>query len=272
MKKRLLALLFAGIMCLMCGCSDDDSGSSGNAPEFGGVDVSMYENEDGNVVYHYNLDGETPGGESSVDTLVHRAEEKKVEAADGGISLQKAEEILDSCSSYRVYLPGKIKNFKKRFNDIIQFNDKDYYSISFYVEKNSVRMYVGSDVIVACDGSEVYRQDAAGSYRPLEPGTAGNDKETAAMYPDAKITPEDALFTLYKYDRGKIGLDENMLDYTFEVREELSVMNNIQCYQITPKLTYASSVKLCPLIYVAADGSERVLILSSDKTGYVMAE
>lgn len=267
MKKVLLALMLTGVMCSFCACGNETS-QDDDIPADTNVDVSVYENDKGNIVYHYNLDGETDKEESADDTVVHRQEDKKVEAADGGISLEKAEELLDSCSSYRLYIPGKISDFKKRFNDIIKVNDKDYYSISLYCEKNSVKMYVGSDIIVACDGKKVYRLDIAGSYQEMEINGAKNDKSVCDMYPGAKISPQEALFTIYSYDRKKLGLKESMIDHTFEVSDTIAVKNSIECYQITPKLRYSSSVKLCNPIYVAADGSGRVLAINQSKTDY----
>ena len=271
MKKRVLALLLTGVMCSFCACGNESS-EENDAPPDTNVDVSVFENEKGNVVYHYNLDGETPYQESSEDTVVHRQEDKKVVAVNGGISLEKAQELLDSCSSYRLYLPGKISEFKKRFNDIIKFNNKDYYSISLYCEKDSVRLYVGSDIIVSCDGKDIYRLDVAGAYQKMEPGTAENDKSSSELYPDAKISPFEALFTINSYDRKKLGLNEAIIDYTFEMTDKIVVKNSIECYQITPKLRSSSSVKLCNPVYVAADGSGRVLAINKTKTDYELLD
>ncbi len=273
MKKTMLALLIAISLCGLCGCGGSNSDDSSEDPvNMGSIDMSVYENKDGNIVYHYNLDGETPAEEYSEDTVKHREDDKKIESVTGGISLEEAEKILNGCSNERLYIPCKISELKKRFNDIVQFNDKDHYSVSLYYEKNSIRMYVGCDLLISCDGKEVYKQDATGSYQELELNSADKDKTTSEMYPNAKLSPEDALFTLNNFDRKILGLTEAMKDHTFEITDELITKNSIECYQITPKLICTRSVKYCSSIYVAADGSNRVLVINKDKSDYELAE
>ena len=231
MKKFAILAALLSAICLLSACADE--GGRDTAPD-SSRNVSVYENSKGNIVYEFNLDGEDDTSPDQEEILQHRKPDATFTLPSGAVSLQKAEEILDGCSSYRIYLPGKIQDFKKRFNKVIQYHDKDFYSVSLYMEKNSVRMYVGSDVIIACDGSEAYRLDVAGAYQPLEMDGAENDKDASALYPSAKTSPLDALFLLNQFDRNRIGLKENMEDYTFEVTDALVTKNSIPCYQVTP--------------------------------------
>lgn len=264
MKRKILITLLAGCMCLLCACSTPDEQSFAG----GNTEPSIFEDSGGNIVYNYNFDEDGAPPAEKGELQKRAAEEPAFEASKGGISREEAEKILDQCSSYRMYLPGKTADFKKMYNKTLRYEEKDYYSFSFYAEKNSVRMFVGTDVLVACDGSEVLRLDAANSYQQVEMNSAQDDKDVSQMYPGAKITAQDALFSLLDKDAEKLGLTESMIDYTFEADDELVSKKSVSCYQFTPKLRYESSVQLCSPIYAAADDSGRIFALDNNKHEY----
>lgn len=268
MEKKILSLILAvSLSGCLCACARDEDTTLTDADDE--VDVSVYETSDGNIVYNYNIDGSKTESIENIDLRIHNNSEEEVSAPDGSIDIEKAEEILDGCSNYRIYLPGKIKDFKKFYNGTVEMNGKDYYSMSFYMESSGKKIFVGSDVIVACDGSAVYRVDLANAYQPVKMESADEDKEQSVQYPDASISAKDALIYAVEADREKTGLGEDLSAYTFELGEKLIVKKSISCYKITPKLTYSNSVKLGTPIYVAADGSERAFTYDSETDDYI---
>ena len=264
MKRKIFITLLAGCMCLLCACSSPAEESSAG----GHTEPSIFEDSDGNIVYNYNFDEDGVPPADKGDLKKRATEAPAFAVAKNGISREEAEKILDESSSYRMYLPGKTADFKKFYNQTLKYEEKDYYSFSFYAEKNSVRMFVGTDVLVACDGSEVLRLDAANSYQQVEMNSAQDDKDAKQMYPDAKISAQDALFSLLDKDAEKLGLTENINDYTFEADDELVAKKSVNCYQFIPKLRYESSVQLGSAIYVASDDSGRIFALDNEKHEY----
>ncbi len=268
MKKKLFICLLASVLSVFCACSSNDNARLTDADEEMGV--SVYEGSDGKTIYSFDLDGSKTEPVENKNLKKHTLQKIEVSAAPGSISLEKAEEILDSCSRYRLYIPGTVAEMKKQYNETITFNGKEYYAISFYLEKDGVRRYVGSDVIVACDGSDIYRLDLSGSYQKVEADAAQNDKPLTEIFKGTGISAKDALFSINNYDPKTLGLEEEITDYTFEISDQLAVKRSISCYRITPKLRYANSVKLCSPIFVAADGSGRTLLYNSDKDDYTI--
>ena len=265
MNKRILAVLVSAVMLGLCGCN---GGGTGDEEEYyGGDDVSVYVESDGTVVYDF--EPEKSKAEHSDGKLVERTEQSiEVSAPEGSIDMKKAEEMIDSCSYEEFYLPGKVSDYQKYYSGTVEKNRKKYYSINLYLEKDSVRMYVGTNILVACDGSEILKQSWTGSYMPVETGSSKNDPSPEKLYKNVKILPDEALFVLNDVSSEKLGLDQKLSAYTFEIDNKLYTRKSLKCYQITPKLTYENTIKMGSPIYVVADGTNRIMMKIEDKEDY----
>ena len=133
-------------------------------------------------------------------------------------------------------------------------------------------MFVGTDVLVSDDGKAVYRLDSTNSYQSVQPGTASEDKTADQMYEGAKIKPVDALLSIFDLDKERLGLTEEIIDYTFEADDELVTKKSVKCYQFTPKISYNGGIQFSSPIYVAADDSGRIFALDKTKNEYVDVE
>ena len=265
MNKRILVVLVSVIMFGLCGCN---GGGTGDEQEYyGGDDMSIYEESDGTVVYDF--EPEKSKVEHSDGKLTERTEDSiEVSAPEGSIDMKKAEELIDSCSYEEFYLPSKVSGYQKYYSGTVEKNRKKYYAISLYLEKDSVRMYVGTNILVACDGSEILKQSWTGSYMSVELGGSKNDPSPEKLYKNVKVMPGDALFALNNVSPEKLGLDQKLSAYTFEIDNKLYTRKSLKCYQITPKLTYENTTKMASPIYVVADGTNRIMMKIEDKEDY----
>lgn len=258
MKRKLLVILAAAMLCSMCGCvSKAPAGSSGDDD----TSLVVRENSNGGLEFEFDTENsfEEVGGK-----LISRTEEKTPEIPENGISIEEAGKIVDSCSFTRFYLPSEIKNYKKYYYDTIKFNGGDFYQMYFYVEKNGIKMFAGTKYLVACDGSKVYSADWTGSLREEKTDPASKDPDTAELYKDAKISPEEALFVLNKAEPSSLKLKESLFAYIFETDAKLYEKKSILCYRITPKLEYENGVVMSEPIYVTADGTDRIIMSDGD--------
>ena len=100
-------------------------------------------------------------------------------------------------------------------------------------------------------------QNWMGGYENIELNSADKDKDIQKMYPDAKITPNEALAVLAQKEMA-LGLKRPIEDYVFETDEKLIEANAIPCYCFTPKLEYTDHIDLLKVYYVTADGSNTI--------------
>ena len=265
LKRILLTALLAGCMCMLTACSS--GGADENVDT--GLEPSIFEDSSGNVVINYNLDGsEAPSAPDKKD-VIHRPAQEAEFPSDLGISREETEKIIDSCSSSRMYLPGKTADFKKFYTGTVDYNNKKFYSFRFYAEKDKQKVFVGSDIIAACDGSAVYRLDASNTYKTVAMDEAGSDKTAEEMYKGAKITAVDALFSVLEKDKKKLASEEELIDYTYQFNDDLITKKSVDCYGITPMLCYKGSTGFSSAVYAAADDSGRIFVLDNEKHEYV---
>lgn len=194
----------------------------------------------------------------------HTGDKPDVSAPQGSISFEDAVKILDSCSFEKFYLPQKVSNYEKHYYETIRHNEDDCYMIGFYINKNGASIYLGTNALVSCDGKKVYKQSWMGSYEEVKIGSSENDKTFQELYPDAKITPDDALFVIESKGKAALELMENLTQYTFEIDTGLVEKNGVKCYAVYPKLNYEHRVKIFECIYVSADGENRVFIKDNE--------
>ena len=261
MKRVILTICSTAVVLALCGCV---SGKNNNS-EVSGEDVSVIADED---KVTYQLSGSDEFSEVGGKVIERDNREAEVSAPEGSISLEKAKETVDTCAFEQFYLPSATADYKKYYYGTVDFNGKDYYSMCFYTEKNSVRMYVGTDFYVSCDGKEVLRCDWSGNPTEAEIGGNSTDKTFEQLYKGAEITPNDALFVLNNIEAAKLGLTEKLSSYTFEIDTKLSTKRGIKCYCITPKLKYENGTKLFNTIYVTADKTDRILMYSEQTGDY----
>ena len=256
MLKKWMVLILSAALATFCACTPvNDQGSESLTDN----SLNMYEDENGTVYYNF--------GESTVEpdagALIERSYgNQEVSAPKKSISFSEAEQLLDSCAFEEFALPSKVADYKKLYNKTVEVRGKAYYSVSFYAEQNSVRMFVGNDAYVACDGTDVLAVTILGTYNDVEIGGSKNDKELSELYPGAEITPVEALFVINSIEPISIGLKEKLINYTFEFGEGLSDAKNLSCYKIMPKLSYEHTQSYQTPIYVAADGSNTVMIFN----------
>lgn len=261
MKRLVLSVLGAALVITFCGCgagTDTDTDTNSDT-----VSVVM---EDDKLIYKTeNADEFSEVG----GKLVERgADEPEASAPEGSITLDRAKEIADSCAFEQFYLPSPTSNYEKYYYGTVNLNNNEYYSMCFYTEKDSVRMYVGTDFYVSCDGKNVLRCDWSGNLVDCEIGGNSGDKTAEELYSGAKITPEDALFALNGTESEKLGLTEKLSSYTYEIDAKLYTKRGIKCYCVTPKLKYENGIKILSPIYVTADGTGRLLMYNEQTSDY----
>lgn len=261
MKRTIFAVCCAALVIAFCGCGAD----KGDNTEESSDRVSVIVDDD-NLIYQ--IDGTQEISEVGGKIVERSTDEPEVSSPDGSITLEKAKETVDSCSFEQFYLPSEITKYQKYYYGTVKLNNKDYYSMCFYLEKNSVRMYVGTDFYVSCDGGEVLRCDWSGNLVDCEIGGNSGDKTAEELYSGAKITPEDALFALNGTESAKLGLTEKLSSYTYEIDAKLYTKRGIKCYCVTPKLKYENGIKILSPIYVTADGTGRLLMYNEQTSDY----
>lgn len=265
MHKKIFTGFIIAVMLGLSGCAV----SSGTESTQGNDDTeySVYGTDDGAVTYDFG--GGNNAAEVSGDPIERNGNTVEVSAPDGSISIDKAKELVDSCSFEKFYLPVKTADCGKYYYGTINIGCEEYYSMCFYLEKNSLLMYVGTDFAVSCDGKEVLKKNWTGTYEEVELGSSSDDKTFDEMYEGAEITPEEALFALNGVEAEKLGLTEKLSSYTFEIDSKLYTRKSIKCYQITPKLNYENGITLGSPIYVTADGTNRIMMYDSAGDDYV---
>ena len=265
-KKIMLAALLALSIAGLCGCTGEGERDPENPDGSGDIQISV--DSEGKVVYDLHPEESAPDPKKTGDLIERDTKEKEIIPPKSSISKEEAEKLVDSCSFEGFYLPSKAADFEKFYYDITKRNGKDYFYLCFYKEKNSVRIYFGTDVLVACDGSEILKKDWTGTYVPCEKDSGKKDKSQEELYPGAKKSASEALFAICGLDMKKLGLKESLSDYTFETDSKLDTREGVKCYKFTPKLNYEAVTKLGSPVFVTADGTDRVLVLDQKTNKY----
>ena len=266
--KKGLAIFSSVLLLSFCGCAlgtaEDPMDNTLDA------NTKTYVTSDGTVVMErstVNNPEEVSGNLVKRDTA-----EKKVSAPEESISYEEALKLADSCDYRKLYLPTKVSDYKKFYLGTVEYNEDTYYNIGFYVEKNSVKMFVGTDILVNCCGDEILKKDWTGSYLLME--TEGGQKNNSADedFSDVVTKPQDVLFALTKTDARRFGLSESLFSYTYEIDSKLYDRKNIKCYKITPKIEYENGLVYSTPLYVTADGTNRIIIHDDTTDDYVLVQ
>ncbi|MDD6489400.1 MAG: hypothetical protein PUG48_06285 [Clostridia bacterium] len=258
MKKIIIFISLIAMAFTLCACSQGEDGSVENVSS----SPIMYEDSDGTLVYNDNA--------SEVDegSLVTRnGDNVQVSAPENSISLDKAEEMLDSCAFEDLYLFQSVKDYQKYYFGTVSYCDSMYYSFDFYIEKDGKRVFAGTNCLVACDGTEILKKDWTGTYVTVQQNKASGEKSPSELYKSAKVMPNDALLTLTKFSNSQLGLEYELLTYTFEGETEIQTVKSIKCYKFTPKLNYTNSVKMLSPYYITVDGTNRVFTADKENDG-----
>ena len=141
MIKKIAALAAAAVMLAACGCSQKNNDSA----ERENSDVKIYQDSNGALVYEFSND--TPFEEISGQPET-RGESRAVSAPEDAISIEEAEKAADSCSFKEFYLPTKVSDYKKYYYETISGEEQCYYRMCCYLEKNGVRLFMGTDLII----------------------------------------------------------------------------------------------------------------------------
>lgn len=261
MKKIFFAATLSALI-LMCACSNNtytnDSTESSTYENSATISVTS----NGTITYKDNAQ------EISYGNIIERTEtEDEPSAPDGGISFDEAVEILDSCSFEALYLPQPTTSYEKFYCGTVSYNGTEYYSIDLYINSDNGKVFVGTNCLVSCDGSKVLIKTWTSDYISIEINSSSSDKNLNELYPNAGITPNEALLVFASLGTDALGLDEALSSYTFEVDTSIQEVKNIKCYRIMPKLNYENSIAISSYFYVTIDGSNRVFTADSENTG-----
>ncbi len=245
--KKLIVIFLAALTAAMCGCSQRNNTTS--------------ESSDGDIIVVSDTSVKPLG-----DDRIKREHSPEVSAPSGSVSIEQACRLLDSCSMEQFYLSESMSKYKKYYFNTVDFNGEKYYSFYPYLEINGKKIYVGTNVIADCTGNFVLAKNWMGGYETVNTSTAINDRDYTERYPDAKISPNEALAVLTEKEK-LLGLDSDISEYIFETDETLSEINGVPCYRITPKVEYLDHIELLSPYYVLADKSSSVMVGVKGKQG-----
>lgn len=252
-KKVFTALLTLALAAGLCGCASPSAESSKS-------------NENSStLIYSIGEQVSIPQGE-----LITRADGDESALPEGSISVSEAESILDGCEFSQFYLPESVSVFKKHFEGVEKHSEKDCLIFSFYTEKDGERLYLGTKAAVSADGRSVFKLGWANAYEPAEMSSADKDRTNNELYPDAAVSPSEAVTAILDKDKASLGLDLDLKEYTFETDTKTQTIMGVPCYKFTPKLYYDLSIKLCSPVFVTSDGKANVLILDPSTAGYTV--
>ena len=239
MKKLIATALLCAAVSL-CGCSQKQDKPSESIT-------------DSNVIVVSDTSQTSLGNDR-----IKRSASPEVSAPDGSISIEQALRMLDSCGMEELYLSESMSTYKKYYFNTVDYLGEKYYSFYPYLEADGKMIYVGTNVLVSCNGTMVLAKNWMGGYEPVTQASAQNDKPYTERYPDAKISPNEALASLVK-NEGKLGLEYSIPEYIFEFDDGTTDIDGKPCYRITPKLEYLDHIELLKPIYVSADKNAAIV-------------
>ncbi len=235
MKKILTAVLTAMLAVAVCGCE-------GKIPN--------PDADEDNISYV-----ESSQNEEKEVSVISRDKVQTVSAPSDSISFDKACELIDRCSMDELELPQSAKDFRKYYFATVDYYGKPYYSVYFYTETKDTKVFVGTNILVACDGGVILKKKWTGNYEKVQTDTAENEKTLKELYPDAKIAPAEALQALV----GKnLKLEYDLSKYVFEFSDGTAEIQGMVCFAVMPKLELSNSIQLSGKLYINTDGSGSV--------------
>lgn len=256
MKKPLTAGLLLLMLCL--------SGCSGHQQE-----TAEAEPITSNWVDNIEIRYVSGGNESSTTEtdLVKKTVSPKVTAPDGSITFKEACALLDTCSMDDFDVPQSIKEYQKFYYGTTEHDGKAYYSLYLYLNgEGNKKIFVGSNALVACDGSEIRVRTLMNDLIPVELNGAGADIPFKTRYPDAVVSPNEALLLLAaKEDR--LHLDYGLEDYLFLIETEQEEINGLPCYSVRPRLECTDHNLLVKGFYLSASGPASIFAQDPESNG-----
>ena len=202
------------------------------------------------------------GEQSQKEAVIEKKSAGEPSAPDGSMSFEDACKLLDKCGMEELYLPQSAKDYEKLYFATIDYEGEKFYSIYTYINADGKKIFVGTNYIVSIDGEFVGKKHWFGDFSVVG-STSAIDKQLSELYPDTKITPNEALALLAKNEKS-LKFDRPIEDYIFEVNPELRDVNGVTCYRVTPKLEYIGHIVLEQNIYIASDGSGGIYRLKND--------
>lgn len=257
--KKLLFISILSCFVLMYGCTQNENNPTASEDLPG---VSVYQTSDGTIVYENSKLTIIEG------SLIERdINPKEVSSPSDSITFEKAAALLNSCNFEDLYLPQSTKDYEKYYFDTVTYNNELFYSVDLYLNSDNKKIFVGTNCLVACDGSKVLKKTWSSDYISVELNSSSSDKVIDEIYPNVKITPNDALIAFSSFGEKKLGLENDFSSYTFEIDTKIYDIKSIKCYQLTPKLYYNNQTKMLPSYYITVDGSNRVFINDKENIG-----
>lgn len=200
--------------------------------------------------------------------VVQKNENKTVSSPTDSISFEKACEFLDKCGMTELELPQSAKDFQKYYFGTVDYLGKSYYSVYFYTEKGDKKIFVGNNVLISCDGTFALIKNLFGQYEALTENGYVTDVDYRELYPDAKTTPVEALQSLADKN---LQTDYPLSKLVFDFGTELTEIQGVPCYEVTPKVEFSDSMTMLQKIYITADGSNQALKRDIyEKNEYIM--
>ena len=238
MKKEIIAALLCMSLAL-CGCTKNEKKPS--------------QSQDDNII----IPSDT-GPQSYGDDLINKNSRSDSSAPDGSISFEDACKKLDECPMSAFYLPQSMKDYKKYLFNIVNRSGEEYYSVYPYIEVSGKKIYVGTNALVNCKTGKVLTKNWMGGYEPVDTA-AEPDTDYTVRYPDAKISPNQAL-TLLAENKKRLDLEKDISEYVFEIDESIAEPNGTPCYKISPKLEYTDHIDILGSYYVSVEGKNNILV------------
>ena len=248
MKKTVIAAVLLTSV-LLCGCSGKENDTSSSVGETAG------NNDIISVVSEI-----TESKNDSEKKELIEIKESEISVSEGGIELEEAYSLLDDCSAEQLYLPESVKSYKKLCIGIIERNDKKYYSVYNYLENGGMKIILGTNCLVSCDGSEILKKNWMSGYDVVKINTSYGDKSYTENYPGAKISPNDAVILLTGKGSDALELDYDIDKYIYEVNKDIRTLDGVEYYSVTPKLQFTDSITVLSPCYVSTDGNGSICI------------
>ena len=222
MKKRFLIALTA-LPLLLCSCNSPKTPEAEESADLKIIEVSDFE--------PIEMD----------NVLILRDSSPAFPELPNSLNYQEACALLDTCRRTDFNLPQSISEYQKYFAGVVNFNGGQYYSFYLYFEANGKKIFVGSNCLVATNGDKVFAKNITSDYEFVPLNSSKEDQSFQKRYPDAKISPNDAIALLLSKGN-KLRLEGNLDNYLFEVTEDLIEVNGLMCYIVKPKLEYTDHI------------------------------
>lgn len=237
MKKRIAALLIFSALLISAGCTPNYQN-----------DENASTDESGYIIVE-------PAESKPLDNkLIERKEVSDLSVPEASVSVQQAADLLYTCSLEDMYLPESANTYKAFCTGIVDYKNSDYYSFYLNYDTGKEKITVGTHYLVSVNGETVRKKTWLGQYETVKTGSASSDKTVKERFPDAQITPNEALKVLAE-KKASLDLENPFSDYIFELTENIYEINGVSCYNYTPKLEYTDHTDVSGGFFVSTDGS-----------------